>query len=371
MTIRFSALFTGVSILICGCNNRAANTGGKLPEISLSKPQEIQMENLIIRDFIPLETTSLNLMSTDLRVRFDDSNIYVFDESIRDGIYKFGKDGSFKGSLATVGEGPNQILALNDFYINSNGQLEVLSTVGDQSTIIKLTNNEPEVLFNINYIASSFSKLSNGDFLLYGSYNLPLTKHRMVQVNNNGEIVNSFLENKYKNKMLPMTERNFFASGNDLFIVEVFNQRIYRYVENLEGYIDFNFEEFSLPSNFWERDIMESFPDLVERKFASFKGVFSDKDLILINIDIQGEYENKRKLILIDSIKGNNYIFTSDLNINNLFHNPVGVENKKIYFYTYQSAIKSLKENYLSIDLINKIPDKEFDYPVIIVVEFL
>ncbi|MFN3996907.1 6-bladed beta-propeller [Algoriphagus sp.] len=371
MTIRLSVVFMGVSILIFGCTNLTEKSDDKLPEIPLSKPQEIQMENLIIRDFIPLETTSFNLMSTDLRIKFDDSNFYVFDESVRDAINKFGRDGSFKGSLATVGEGPNQILALNDFYVDSNGHLVVLSTIGDQSTLIKIKENEPEVLFNINYIASSFTKLSSGDFLLYGSYNFPLTKHRMVHVNNNGEIVNSFLENKYKNKMLPMTERNFFESGDDLFIIEIFNHRVYRYVEKLEGFIDINFEEFSLPSNFWERDIMESFPDLLEKKFASLMGVFSDKGLMLINIDIQGEYESMRKLILIDSDKKNNYIFTSDININNFFHNPIGVENKKIYFYTYQSSIKSLNKNYFSIDLANKIPDKEFDYPVIIEVEFL
>lgn len=368
--LRFKVLICGVSILLLACNSKK-NSENNVPELKLSTLQQVQLGYLVIKDFIPLETNSQNLMGIDLRIRFDDTNFYVYDESVRDGIHKFGRDGSFGGSVATVGEGPNQILDLNDFYITPDGHLEVLSTVGDQSTLIKITENEPEVLFKIDYIASSFSKLPNGNFLLYGSYNLPLTKHRLVLVDKKGNIVDRYLENNYENHMLPMTERNFFETDDELFITEIFNNRIYRFKEKLNGYLEIDMGELRLPSNFWERDIMESFPDLVENKFGSLMGVFSDKDLMIINIHVQGESGNSKKLVFIDFRKRIKSVFTSDSSNNNLFHNPIGVEDGKAFFYTYQSTLKSMPSDYLSKDLLDKIPDLEFDYPVIIAVEVL
>lgn len=367
---RFKELIFGVSILLLSCNSKK-NSGNDVPELKLSDLQQLQLENLVIKDLIILETNSQNLMGIDLRIRFDDTNFYVFDESVRDGIHKFGRDGSFEESVSTVGEGPNQILDLNDFYITPDGHLEVLSTIGDQSTVFKITDNTPEVLFKIDYIASSFSKLPNGNFLLYGSYNLPLTKHRLVLVDKKGNIVDRYLENNYKNHMLPMTERNFFETDDELFITEIFNNRIYGFKEKLNEYLEIEMGELRLPSDFWERDIMESFPDIVERKFGSLMGVFSDKNLMIINIHVQGEDGNSKKLVFIDFRNNIKTIFTSDSSNNNLFHNPIGVKDGRAFFYTYQSILKAMPSNYLSKDLLEKIPDLEFDYPVIFTVEVL
>lgn len=52
------------------------------------------------------------------------------------------------------------------------------------------------------------------------------------------------------------------------------------------------------------------------------------------------------------------------------YHYPVGIEGDEFLFVTYQSEIKKEKDLKLSVALMAKIPDGDFDYPVLMKVKF-
>ncbi|MCH6200303.1 6-bladed beta-propeller [Aquiflexum sp. LQ15W] len=175
--------------------------------------------SLSIDHWIPLETVATNLMGMDLRVKFADTLIYVMDESVKDGIHVFGISGAYIKSIANVGEGPGSLPSLDDFEAKNNGLISVLSTIGDRSDVYTISlDGVLTKRFELNYIATSFADLDDQGFLFYGGFNLPFVTHRVIKTDTNGLILNQYLENEYQNSMLPMSERNFFASDSGVYM---------------------------------------------------------------------------------------------------------------------------------------------------------
>lgn len=85
-----------------------------------------------------------------------------------------------------MGVGPGMGVDISDFVVTATG-LEVLITQGDHSKIMVLDqDNKPARESDNNYLAHSFTKTSNNDYLLSGSYNLPFVEHRVVIQNQSG-----------------------------------------------------------------------------------------------------------------------------------------------------------------------------------------
>ncbi|TFV93595.1 6-bladed beta-propeller [Algoriphagus kandeliae] len=338
------------------------------PQISLNDVSLIGKENLTIKKIIPLETTSENLMGIDIRVRFNEKTFYLMDEGNKDGIHQFNRNGDYLGIIAPVGDGPDHLPKMDDFFINSDGDVEVLSGIGDQASIYRISQSgEITTVFKTSYLASSFTKLPSGEYLLYGSYNLPFTKFRLVKTDPSGTIISSYLENTHQNKLLPMTERNFFQNQNNLHLIESFQPYVYRFEnDSIKRIAQMDFGSYAIPDFFWEEDIMESFGKMSETGFANLHGVFVDEQLMLLSVHVQKPEGIFKELVFIDKSTDKTQKLSTNLNDDMLYHYPIGIENGEVLFLTYRSVIlDALPKS--SLDKIQKdLPEREFDYPVIL-----
>jgi hypothetical protein len=368
-SLRYSFLF----ILIVACSQKPTTEKLEgISELKLTEIKRLPKEQLSVCDLIPLETTSENLMGLDLRIRTSSEYFFVFDEAIQDCVHQFEKDGRYLGRRAIVGEGPNTLLRLNDFYVSEDGNLEVLNSLGDQAEVFQVgVDNSIRSIFKVDYIPSSFTKLATGDYLLYGGYNLPFVSHRLIRTDSTGLVQEKYLENNYSNKMLPMTERNFFEGNSHLKIIETFNKQGYQFGgSELKPEVTMDFGRYSIPAKFWEMDLLEGGFELIEENgFANLDGYFESEDLTLLSVHIQKPEGIFKNLLFVDKNSGEKRILETSISGDYLFHYPFGVEENHILFLSYQSVLKKEFGENLSQDLLAKIPDQEYDYPVLMKVK--
>lgn len=359
--------------LFFACTKQKSDTlDPSILQVDLDEIPRIQKSELEIMDFIPMETTSENLMGTDLRIRSSNDYYFVFDEAVQDCVHQFLRNGKYLGRRAIVGEGPNTINRLVDFFVSADGTLEVLNSNGDQAEIYRIViDNSIEPILKVDYIPSSFTKLSSGEYLFYGSYNFPFVSHRLIRTDSTGALLERYLSNEYTNEMLPMSERNFFESISGLRIIETFNKVGYQFSENeLESVISVDFGNYSIPSKFWELNLLEGgFELLQENGFANLNGLFESEDIVLISVHIQKPAGIFKDLVFYDKKSRTLQILETSLSDDYLFHYPYGVDAGQALFVTYQSEIKKEFGENLSAELSAKIPDGEYDYPVLMKVK--
>ncbi|GAB3651935.1 hypothetical protein GCM10028791_21230 [Echinicola sediminis] len=350
------------------CNPKPS---GNQTALSLSETKEQPSEELNITKTLPLETTAENLMGQRLRIRQTDSLLFVWDEeSKQKPIYVFDQSGRYLRKAAERGDGPDKFPSIDDFFAKPNGELEILSTLGNTSTVYRIEGLMEKVkLFETDYIASSFTKLPNKEYLLYGSYNLPLTENRMVKLSPSGKITAQYLPNQYSGELLPMSERNFFCSDNKLFLIESFNNQVYRFEEDsLSVALEVDFGAFSIPPSFWTSNIMESFPKLNENGFANIVGVFGGNKTILMECMLQGSNGVQKQLLFYNHEKQSAFKVPVDSESSPFFF-PIGMDKSgRALFVTYRQVLEDyLKEKKSTTSI--ELPKSDYDYPVIITVE--
>jgi hypothetical protein len=337
--------------------------------LDLDEIESISKDDLTLVDVVPLETVNENLMGQDLRIRFSGDRIFVFDESIQNAINVFDKNGKFMGNRVVVGEGPNTVTRLIDFYVSSTGKLEILNPIGGKAQIFEVNeDNSLNYRFTVDYSCSSFTKLANGEYLFYGSYNLPFVSHRMIRTDSTGIVLEKYLENTYTNKMLPMSERNFFDTNSNLYLIETFNNVGYQFIENeLEAIIEVDFGNYAIPTRFWELDLLEGGFDLLQQNgFANLNGYFKNELISLISIHVQKQTGISKSLIFINEKSGEKRLLETRLLDDYLFYYPIGVEGNQFLFLTYRSTLLEDYGNLPSDNIRSKVPEKEYDYPVIL-----
>ena len=178
-----------------------------------------------------------------------------------------------------------------------------------------------------------------------------------------GIIQSTFLHNDYENEMLPMGERNFYESGENLLYSEIFNNRIYKYSEGgLNPILEIDMGKYSLPDDFWEVDLMEGFSRLQENGFATFKAAFEDGSHFLVNIHIQGKAGSFKKLLLINKDNGSSSYWDGTSSEEGLYSDPIAMENGEILFLTYYSVLK----DHMGEKLPANLEEKSYDYPVLL-----
>ena len=327
----------------------------------------LSFQDFTVEEMIRLETTEDNLMGMDLRVKFSENFIAVMDENKTNKLHLFDRKGSYLSAIAQVGEGLGTIRSLRDFEFGKGEEVLVLSPIADKANVYKISKDgNLSEAFELAYSANSFIRLEGGGFLFQGGYNLPFVTHRVIQTDAEGNIQHRYLENDYENVMLPMMERNFFPSDKGVFMLEIFNPNLYLYkADSLTQVLHADFGTYDLPSNFWEVDLMDSFGEINENGFATFKGVFQQGNLMVIDIAAQkGRSMSKHILFKKDQ---NIYKLKADRDDDMVFFYPIGINKKEqVLFLTYRSNLEKHAQEFPETFSLDGLPEGDFDYPVIL-----
>ncbi len=362
-------VFVFILFLFCGCEKGSKKINGAIP-VKVEETKNLEFSDLNVVDVIGLETKNENLMGVDLRVRCSDSLIAIMDESMKNGIHLFNNSGEYLNTVGLTGDGPNKLPSLLDFCITDPNEITVLSTMG---TLAKLSvfslENEKKILFEKEFVASSFAEGPNGNFWLYGGYNLPVVKYRLLEVDERGKTIHRYLKNEYENKMLPVTERNFFRTDQGINFIESFNNNVYQIKQDsLVKIYSGDFGKYNIPKAFWKKDIMDAFKMISKKGFANFYGVFSSEKWDVL--DVLYQYKNKvfKNILFLDKQKHEVYKLKANRTDKFLFYYPIGFNNEdQLLFITYRSVLLEYsKDNSLPSHLISKLPEEQFDYPVIL-----
>ena len=349
------------------CTN--PETDEKIVNISIAPDDypTLSYQDFTVEEMIRLETTEENLMGMDLRVKFSENLMAVMDENKANKLHLFDRRGSYLNAIAEVGEGPGTIRSLRDFEFGKTEEVLVLSPIEDKAKIFKFSKdgNFSEA-FELAYSADSFIRLEGGGFLFQGGYNLPFVTHRVVRTDAEGKIQHRYLENDYENVMLPMMERNFFPSDKGVFMLEIFNPNIYLHkADSLTKVLHADFGTYDLPANFWDVDLMDSFGEMNENGFATFKGVFQQGNLMVIDIAAQkGRSMSKHILFKRDK---DIYKLKADRDDDMVFFYPIGINKKEqVLFLTYRSILEKHAHEFPETFSTDGLPKKGLDYPVIL-----
>ncbi len=351
-------------LLLFSCQRESLENG----ELRLMELEAIELIRApyTIEKVIPLETTAANLLGDYLTVKFSQKACFIFDESARDAIHQYNLTGKYLGKFIEIGDAPNSVRSINDFFPSSEG-LEILSVKGDQSTIIQLDRNgEMTTQLKLDYYGTSFAKLPSGYYAASGSYNLPFVENRLAIIDEQGKTVNAFLPNTHE--ILPMQEKNFYAANGSVFFHEMYNNRTYKVLEDsLASSYRFDFGKYRIPERFFDMDWMAGFEMLNQQGFATISQYWESKQKAFFGIDVQVNGERKNHQVILD--KGNmeagkRITSTTDLTA---FYHPVGVFDELLVFIAQAP-------DYLKLEA-DQLPDnspmvQEGDNPVLLFVKF-
>lgn len=310
--------------ILFACKKSETKTNDQLQTIYLEEVPKKELK-FQIQKVVKLETNSSNLLGDNLQVRIFEDYLYIYDVNARKGIHKFDLNGRHKGQVISIGEGPDNISGILDYLPTKSG-LEILTGMGEQTKITyfdSVYKKENEI--PINYIATSFEKLGNESYFFSGSYNLPFVNDRLVITNKNGEIINKYLENDYKNEMLPMTEKNFTKYKEKIYYHEVFNPIVYQVeTDTILPRYKIDFGRYNLNKSFWETDLMENFDKLLTDGIASINNYWENDATANIEIIIDQAENTKKHLVIWDKITGEGKQLEMDLKESSIFYNLVG-----------------------------------------------
>lgn len=302
-----------------------------------------------IKELIPLETHSDNLLSTQVEVRFWNDGYLIWESQRRGDVHYFLSDGAYVGKLLEVGEGPDKVAGISHLLRPGEG-LEILAGQGMHTELIRfpMPKGTPEST-SLGVLGFSAEWSPTGRLAVYAGHNLPVSDHRLYLLDEEGVIVGRFLENDYSNDMMPITGVNLYAFPDRLFFHDSFDDVIYEVVgDSITPHVSFDFGRMAVPAEFWEEDLMEGFMKLNERGFADVYRMHDSKSYSLFEIYVQSIKGVENHQVLLDKSskldKSSNRIKKQVLQQHEsaVFYQPVGFRSdRELVFLVEMKTLKS------------------------------
>lgn len=356
-------LFSALAGVFYSCGNDPTKSDG----LWLLKLSDIQVADApyTIRHVVPLETREDNLLGEYLTVKILEDDLFIYDENARNAIHHFDINGKYHGKVVEVGEGPGMVINISDFVPTRAG-LEVLVGMGDFTKIMVFDKNHGlSKEIDLDYQGSSFEKLSNGNYAVSGSYNMPMVENRVALINPEGKVINELLPNDYTNQMMPMLERNFHKEGGKTYFHEVFNPIAYEIKgDSLEPRFQFDFGRYAIPEKFWEVEILQGFEMISQNGFATIYSYWENESKAFFEIYIDQESETTNHQIIWDkdNEKALQRVFVKDQN--RVFYYPIGLIDNRLAFIAQAADVLEVDTD-LSLEGIDR-----DNNPVLIFVDF-
>lgn len=327
--------------------------------------------DLKISELIPLETNNWNLLGNHLDVRFNSDQYWILDFNNPDAIHGFSANGKSLKYVAEVGEGPNRLFNIRDFYF-TDSLISVLSNLGDKVEVSQFTRSN-KLVWKDEIESNGFSIISQDgtDFWLYSGYNQVAGKYRLRHYNRDGQLQNEFLENDFRDDFLPFLEPSFFYGDDRILFKETLKQKIYEIKDGqLTPIYTLDFGALNVPQEIWGMETIQAFEKINSNGFATIQLLAESKKYFLIDVLIQKEGTVSKSIIIIN--KDSHEVKKYELENNNShLTTPFRLEGNKIGFISYSGDFVN-KRNELNLsntdlDISNSITEN--DNPVIFYAE--
>lgn len=267
-----ATLFLTVLLIIaCQNDNKLSSDLLTYDLTDLSEATEIKLSELGAEDikYIPLETDSGSLMFKIKKlVKINDA--YVINDYKR--IISFTSDGKFISQVGKKGRGPKEYSFANDFSVNSNGNVYILSDDEDKIYVYNL-NGKFLKYFNCPPQTTDIWNIDDAIFCFSANKNGTITNSFDI-LDNNGLVIRTF-PNKYRYKprkfyTVLSTECLLYKYQDETFVKEIFSDTVFKFKNDVitPAYI-FNHTEELFPvkarEGKWGLEVFKKY--IIQRKF--------------------------------------------------------------------------------------------------------
>lgn len=357
--------------LILSCNSQEERENFKKIDIFKCSKDALSFTKY---NYVKLETGQDHLIGSNILIKFYKSDIYVMDTRNEKCVMHFDKTGIFLNKIGKVGYGPEEYSNILDFAID-NDTISILSGQGAKSKIYNyLVDGSYIKDFIIDVTANSIEKTPSG-FLLNTSFSPK--QYRFYSIDRDGNIIDSFLRNNMK-FVLPILDHNFLLGNSEIYFTEAFNNSVYSFKDGIfQKKYELNFENYNIPKEFFEKELVEGFTILNNAGFAIIRKYVENNRFALFEITIQKEGDPEIIYqIVYDKVSINCYkkVFkNTDYIQYPLKYLITMTENNELVYLVYPSDIISNPTKYEFLFTENSLESlrlNEIDNPIIVFCKF-
>lgn len=227
--------FIVITVLLfssASCNDKSVEKADSFVFSKLLVDDSLKYSSLI--DYItllPLDTANKIFLSNRSMMDLFCGNYFILQDG---NIYKYSETGKFLHKIPVLGRGPNEVIEATDFLIDTDGNLEILSIMGQ--SITKFDNSGKFIEKISTPVRSySFSKTSDGSYWLskgaiYFDTN-PVGLAQVYKIDSKGNILAKCLSRDAIDFYGPLTEKNFSSTGNGVYYKNMLDGRIFQLLD--------------------------------------------------------------------------------------------------------------------------------------------
>ncbi|WNB17558.1 6-bladed beta-propeller [Marivirga arenosa] len=283
--------------------------------------------------------------------------------------------------ISEKGEGPNQYQELSNFFINPDGQIELLDGQSGKILTFDLEGNLKSVYQNeLMQGTKSLMSLNGEDYFLYGGNFYAGKSGYQMQIwnRNKGKVKASYLpfDEQKADFMLFIEPRNF--SKNPASFYQVYNQHVYELIEDgVKDSLYLDFGQDNIPAELLDnsyQDVREFSQAMAKSGYAYGLGNFLlEEDLMFALVRKKEKdfhvYTNTKtgESTVVDKISNDVFGLQTEEKIG-YQHRPIAMNGNHIYFIVSLEAqnenleeelIKNSSKSDLNQTLLSKIQNFE------------
>jgi hypothetical protein len=241
----------------------------KVENLKLGQDKEITLSEFVNHiDIIPLEFNDSCILKEIRKVVAFDKNLFIIEDHHPERVYRFDAQGNFLNSIGEKGQGPDEIIELQDFSLNEKEQLIYL--LDNARKTILCYNFEGQLIEKIKVNPADRLEYKDGLFYLFRDEPRIEDLYSLIIRDKKGEFINAFLpSHRYP---ICLSSQAFTKTKDKLFLIKPMNDTIY----SLEGaelkyayYFDFG------PLKFTPQEI----EDIYREKILAYK-ILLDKERV-------------------------------------------------------------------------------------------
>ena len=231
-----------LSFLVIGCQSDNKNLHkSNIETINIEKPISLSIEELI-EDFdtIRLEASDHSLLSDIRYIRIMNDKLYVTDKT-ESTVFIFTIDGKYISKICDQGQGPKEYLRISRLEVDPfNNRILITDNFSRKLFIYDETGKQSEVI-QMNFFPTRFVSdksqrrihLNSGSIMLDLSRNEISNDHNILIIDGEGNIENSFLEDKTPQRInITNGASTSYTDNGELLYMPILSNIIYRIHEN-------------------------------------------------------------------------------------------------------------------------------------------